>query len=78
MPKLAINGGTPLRDKPFPAWPVFDHEEEEAILGVLRSGKWFRFAFGQGVELAEPEEGDRSQVAIFQEEFAAYHECDIQ
>ena len=75
MGKLAINGGAPIRKDPFPSWPVFDQREEQAILKVLRSGKWWRFAFGQGVELAEPEEGERSQVALFQEEFARYHGC---
>jgi len=75
MPELAVNGGTPVRTAPFHPWPVFDQCEEEALLGVLRSGKWWRFAFGQGVELAEPEEGERSQVALFQEEFARHHEC---
>jgi dTDP-4-amino-4,6-dideoxygalactose transaminase len=73
--KLAIHGGTPVRRQPFHAWPVFDAREEQALLGVLRSGKWWRFAFGQGVELAEPEEGERSQVVLFQEEFARHHDC---
>lgn len=72
---LAINGGEPVRCEPWPEWPVFDQNEEQALLGVLRSGKWWRFAFGQGVELAEPEQGERSQVAAFQEEFAQAHQC---
>lgn len=75
MTKLAINGGKPVRAKPFPAWPVFDRTEEKALLKVLQSGKWWRFAFGQGVSLAEPEKGERSQVALFQEEFAREHDC---
>jgi len=75
MNTLAINGGKPARKKPFPAWPVFDRAEEKALLKVLHSGKWWRFAFGQGVNLAEPEKGERSQVAMFQEEFARYHDC---
>jgi dTDP-4-amino-4,6-dideoxygalactose transaminase len=75
MSTLAMKNGTPIRTKPFPAWPVFDQSEEDALLGVLRSGKWWRFAFGQGVELAEPEKGERSQVAVFQEEFAKQHGC---
>lgn len=75
MAVLAINGGAPVRQKPFPHWPVFDKREEDALLQVLHSGKWWRFAFGQGVELAEPEAGERSQVAMFQEEFARYHGC---
>jgi dTDP-4-amino-4,6-dideoxygalactose transaminase len=75
MSVLAFNGGTPVRCKPFPAWPVFDAAEEEALRNVLRSGKWWRFAFGQGVELTEPEEGQRGQVATFQEAFAKAHDC---
>lgn len=75
MANLAIKGGTPVRTKPFAEWPIFGKEEEEALLKVLRSGKWWRFAFGQGVELAEPEKGERSEVVLFQEEFARCHEC---
>jgi dTDP-4-amino-4,6-dideoxygalactose transaminase len=75
MNKLALKGGKPVRNKPFSAWPVHGKEEERALLKVLKSGKWWRFAFGQGVNLAEPEKGERSQVALFQEEFARYHQC---
>ncbi len=38
--QLAINGGTPVRSEPFPAWPVFDEREEQAVLAALRSGAW--------------------------------------
>jgi len=75
MSKLKLLGGSAVRTQPFHPWPVFDTQEEQALLGVLRSGKWWRFAFGQGVELAEPEQGERAQVAQFQEEFARYHDC---
>ena len=27
---LALNGGAPLRDTPFPSWPVYGSAEEEA------------------------------------------------
>jgi len=37
--KLAINGGTKLREEPFPAYNTIGIEEEEAVLRVLRSGK---------------------------------------
>ncbi len=71
MVQLAILGGQPIRAKPFPSWPVFDHTEEQALLEVLRSGKWWQFSYGQGVELREPEPGQpRSKVAEFQEGFA--------
>ena len=75
MKKLAISGGTPVRTTPFPSWPVFDETEERALLKVLRSGKWWRFAFGQGVELAEPEPGEAGEVLKFQTEFAEAHGC---
>lgn len=40
MKELAIHGGTPVRTKPFPEWPVFGELEERLILEVVRSGKW--------------------------------------
>jgi dTDP-4-amino-4,6-dideoxygalactose transaminase len=45
MSKLAIRGGTPVRKKPFAAWPVFGEEEERALRQVLRSGNWGGFPF---------------------------------
>ncbi len=38
----ALLGGTPVRRTPFPAWPVADRGEEDALIRVVRSGKWFR------------------------------------
>ena len=40
--KCAILGGQPVRAKPFPSWPVWDKSAEESVLGVLRSGHWYR------------------------------------
>ena len=43
MSKLAINGGTPLRDaktNPWPKWPQWDEKEEQGLLEVLKSGVW--------------------------------------
>ncbi len=31
-----------MRTEAFPSWPIADAREEEALLGVLRSGKWGR------------------------------------
>lgn len=62
--KLAIEGGTPVRDiarTPWPVWPIYDAEEERALLGVLHSGKWW------GVE------GDQGRQ--FEQEFAAYQQA---
>ncbi|MEN6425473.1 MAG: DegT/DnrJ/EryC1/StrS family aminotransferase [Phycisphaerales bacterium] len=43
--KLAMLGGTPVRAKAWPNWPVWDRSAEESVLEVLRSGNWYR---GQG------------------------------
>jgi dTDP-4-amino-4,6-dideoxygalactose transaminase len=40
--KLAIHGGEPLRKKKWESWPRWDSREEQALLEVLRSGKWNR------------------------------------
>jgi dTDP-4-amino-4,6-dideoxygalactose transaminase len=36
---LAIDGGSPVRENPFPAWPVFSREDIDAVEAVLLSGK---------------------------------------
>lgn len=38
--KPAILGGAPVRTRPFPPWPEYDHEEESALLNVLHSREW--------------------------------------
>lgn len=42
MAKLALLGGTPVRRRPFPAWPVWGPEERRGLDAVLRSGQWWR------------------------------------
>ena len=42
MSRLAIHGGTPVRTKPFPAWPVFSEEDARAVARVVLSGVWGR------------------------------------
>ena len=37
--ELALEGGKPLRVRPFPPWPHFGAEEIEAAAAVLRSGR---------------------------------------
>jgi dTDP-4-amino-4,6-dideoxygalactose transaminase len=37
---LAINGGTPVRTKPFPKWPVWDETDVQALTDTLRGGQW--------------------------------------
>ncbi|PYV17258.1 MAG: hypothetical protein DMG07_06315 [Acidobacteria bacterium] len=38
----ALLGGTPVRTRPFPAWPVWSEADERAVVPVLRSGVWSR------------------------------------
>lgn len=59
MAQLAINGGQPVRTKPFPAWPFWDEREREALSGVLESGKWW---YGEKVQ-------------AFEQAFAAYQDA---
>ena len=61
MRSLALFGGTPIRTRPFPAWPVFGTEEEQRLLGVLRSGNWGRL--------------DGDEVSQFEARFARMHGC---
>jgi dTDP-4-amino-4,6-dideoxygalactose transaminase len=56
--ELAMNGGTPLRSKPFPAWPSFGEAEIEAASSVLRSGRVNYWTGEQG--------------RLFETEFAAF------
>jgi dTDP-4-amino-4,6-dideoxygalactose transaminase len=59
---LAINGGDPVRgpEKQWPAWPIFDDTEREALSEVLESGKWW---YGE-------------RVAQFEEEYAAFQDAE--
>ena len=57
--QLAINGGKPVRTKPFPSWPIHDDKERKAVLEVLESGKWW---YGENVRK-------------FEEAFAAYQDA---
>ena len=38
-PKLAIEGGNPVRTAPWPPWPYFEKDEIDAVCAVLKSGK---------------------------------------
>lgn len=58
LEELAINGGPPAKQRPFPAWPMYDEGEIEAVTNVLESRHWWR--------------GNGSQIVAFEREFAAY------
>ncbi len=38
--ELALLGGAPVRQKPFPIWPDYGDAERESLLEVLHSGSW--------------------------------------
>lgn len=62
MSRLALLGGSPVKEEPFPRWPVFGPEEERALLEVLRSGKWGAV--------------DGHRVKEFEKRFAAFQEAE--
>ena len=41
MAVLAINGGKKTCSRQWPAWPIWDDTERQALLGVLESGAWW-------------------------------------
>ncbi|SDT12968.1 DegT/DnrJ/EryC1/StrS family aminotransferase [Actinopolymorpha singaporensis] len=58
---LALRGGTPVRTRPFPSWPVAGQEVGAELLDVLDSGKW------------GSTHGER--VAAFERDFAEYQQA---
>jgi len=59
--QLAIEGGTPVRSRPFPSWPVWDDREVQAVRKVVESGNWGGFP-SPNVKASE-----------FAQAFASYH-----
>jgi len=58
MTKLAIDGGTPVRDESWAPWPFFEQDEIDAVTAVLASG---RVNYWTG-----------SECQAFEDEFASY------
>ncbi len=62
MPQvLAVDGGTPVRRRPFARWPVWDEREIQAVSDVVSSGQWW----------APP----GTQVKAFEHAFAEVHDA---
>jgi len=62
MPQvLAVDGGTPVRRRPFARWPVWDEREIQAASDVVSSGQWW----------APP----GTQVKAFEHAFAEVHDA---
>jgi perosamine synthetase len=53
MSKPALLGGARTKADAFPAWPTIDSTDEQAVVDVLRSGKWGR---GVGTKVARFEQ----------------------
>lgn len=70
MSKLAINGGAPIRTQPFPLWPEVTPEDEDAVASVVRSGRWWMYAYESGELAGETLEGG-SRVEAFERAFSA-------
>ncbi len=52
MSDLAALGGTPIRTEPYPAWPVYDERDIQAVTNVIRSGRWGGYPY-PGPQTAE-------------------------
>jgi dTDP-4-amino-4,6-dideoxygalactose transaminase len=45
MSELAILGGTKTRTEAYPAWPVWDQRDVDAVVEVVKSGRWGGFPY---------------------------------
>ncbi|MEE4310471.1 MAG: DegT/DnrJ/EryC1/StrS family aminotransferase [candidate division KSB1 bacterium] len=61
MAKLAIQGGDPVRTKPFPQWPYQSEEEINGLVEVLKSNKWGSLK--------------GNKVKDFENQYAAFHDA---
>jgi dTDP-4-amino-4,6-dideoxygalactose transaminase len=57
---LALYGGTPIREKPYPSWPAAEQLERDQLAEVLSSQEWG---------------GHGKTVARFEALFAGMHDC---
>ena len=61
MSKLALYGGTPIREKPYPSWPAAGPLEKQSVAEVLASREWG---------------GHSETVTRFEALFAGMHDCE--
>ena len=52
MSELAILGGPKTRTEPYPAWPVWDQRDIDAVTAVVKSGRWGGYPY-PGPQTAE-------------------------
>lgn len=68
MATLAIGGGKPVRQRPFPPHPVIGHEEKQAVLEVLERGELSTFIAAPGKNFL-----GGKKIREFERLFADYH-----
>lgn len=73
MNSLALCGGPKTITAPLAKWPVHDQQDEQALLDVLHSGKWWLYAYGGGPRPDGTVSNDVGQVEQFEREFASAH-----
>jgi len=59
LDRPAVLGGTPVRTRDYPSWPIWDEHERDGLLAVLDAGGWWS--------------GNGTVAATFANDFAAYH-----
>jgi len=64
---LAINGGKPVREKPFPARIMFDKEEKEAVMKLMEKGSQEATA-----SVLDRYGETPTEVDLYEKDFAAY------
>jgi len=69
---LALRGGKPIRSRPYPTWPEVDAEDTRAVESVVKSGKWWVYAYSREEFATSSAEGS-SRVEAFEEAFARMH-----
>lgn len=61
MSILAKNGGIPVKQEPFPSWPVYDEREIQNVIETIKSQNWWRVS---GTKVKE-----------FEKKFAEFQGC---
>ena len=67
MTNLAINGGSKIRNKPFPKHPIITNEEKNAVMDVLNSGNLSTFIASPGSNFLGGQ-----KIREFEDKFADY------
>jgi hypothetical protein len=69
---LALNGGTPVRSKPYPKWPQTSVLDEQNILKALRNHRWCTFDSDYGLRLKKEFSDKRLWVAGYSNDVMGY------